>query len=57
MPLLSPQDGAVKVTVEPGDVRTMLQLLGFSDNFVTSTTGPAACVESIRESIFESVEK
>ncbi|CAE7218674.1 unnamed protein product, partial [Symbiodinium natans] len=33
------EDGAVKVTVEPGDVRTMLQLLGFSDNFVTSTTG------------------
>ncbi|CAE7345136.1 CABP1 [Symbiodinium sp. CCMP2592] len=32
-------DGVVKVTVEPGDVKTMLRLLGFSDNFVTSTTG------------------
>ncbi|CAE7566903.1 unnamed protein product, partial [Symbiodinium pilosum] len=33
------EDGAVKVTVEPGDVKTMLSLLGFSEKFVNSTTG------------------
>ena len=29
----------MKVTVEPGDVKTMLSLLGFSEKFVNSTTG------------------